>query len=66
MAGDQRSDREPVQRTGLEVVGGAGAHRTAQHQGGELGPQAPGDRRPAGVGRSCDVPVLLDATFGTG
>ena len=34
MAGDQRSDRAPVQRAGLEVVGGVGAHRAAQHQGG--------------------------------
>ena len=32
MAADQRTSRQPLVRTGLEVLGSAGAHRAAQHR----------------------------------
>ena len=56
----------PFSGLGWESLGVLELTAAAQHQGGELGPETPGDRRPAGVGRPRDVPVLLDATVGTG
>ena len=32
MAADQRTSRHPLVRTGLAVLGSAGAHRAAQHR----------------------------------
>ena len=57
----QRSDRQPLVRIGVEVVGRAGTHRAPQHQSRVLDRCGPGDGCPAGVWRRCPVSVPLDA-----
>jgi hypothetical protein len=67
MAFHQRARAQvPDVRAGLEVVGSAGAHRTAQHRRRTLGPLGPRDRRPAGEWRRRPVPVPLDAAVRAG
>ena len=66
LARDLRQYRQPVQRAGLEVAGSSGAHGAAQHQGGELGPRRPRNRRAARLGRPRHVPLLLDAAVRAG
>ena len=61
MAFHQWTIRQSHVRAGLEVVGSAGAHRTAQHRRRTLGLLGPRDRRPAGLGWRCLVSVPLDA-----
>jgi hypothetical protein len=62
----QRSNTQPPVRIGLEVVGSAGADRTAEHQRRALGANAPENGRLTGLGWRCSLPVPLDAAIWTG